>query len=219
MNKEEQLLVLARKRQDSVPVGFNSIGEYHGGAYECDYVSPYSKSAHNVDAEVMFILQDWSSDEFLRKPLVQEVVQLGHTPALPTNKNLKALLKEHFGLLLEQTYGTNLFPFIKPGNISSGIPASALVQAAITYAIPQIEIVSPKVVICLGASVFNSIRRGLDKKPVKGLAEAIARPFAFNGASIWAQSHPGGLGRAGRNKGGVDRVSEDWAAMARSVNA
>ena len=28
------------------------------------------------------------------------------------------------------------------------------------------------------------------------------------------QSHPGGLGRANRNRGGVDRVSTDWAQMA-----
>ena len=45
-------------------------------------------------------------------------------------------------------------------------------------------------------------------------ADAIASPFQYGQPQIWTQSHPGGMGRANRNRGGVNRVSKDWAAMA-----
>ena len=205
---------LAKLRQREVPPGFNGIGDYHHGIYECDHVSPYAKSAGNVDANIMFILQDWCSDQYLSRPVVSETLQYGYTPQLPTNKNLKNLLQTHFGMRLSKTYGTNLFPFVKSGNMSAKIPIKVLTKAAKQFAIPQIEIVQPKLVICLGAKVYNSIRRALGKKPNKNLAISIENPFDFNGAHMWAQSHPGGQGRANRNQGRVDRVTADWALMA-----
>jgi len=216
--KKEKLLALAHKRQRNVPHGYKGIGDYHNGAYECEYVSPYTRSANNTNADIMFILQDWCSDELLSQPVNPEIIRLGHMPELPTNKNLKTLLKTHLGTELEDTYGTNLFPFIKPGNISSTIPKNDLTEAAINYAIPQIEAISPKIVICLGVAVFNAIRNGLELPQVKNLEAAIATPFQFRESIVWAQSHPGGLGRAGRNRGGVDRVSADWAVMAEAVH-
>ena len=45
MKKHKQLLELAQKRQRSRWNGYKCIGDYHGGIYECDYVSPYTKSA------------------------------------------------------------------------------------------------------------------------------------------------------------------------------
>jgi hypothetical protein len=40
---------------------YSGIGDYHDGAYECERVSPYTKTAGNVDADVMVLLQDWAS--------------------------------------------------------------------------------------------------------------------------------------------------------------
>ncbi len=58
MSKVQKLLQLARKRQSIRYDGYASIGDYDNGLWECDYISPYSKSAHNEDAEVVIILQD-----------------------------------------------------------------------------------------------------------------------------------------------------------------
>jgi len=214
MSKYSQLLELARLRQNEIPKGYKGIGEYHNGIYECNYVSPYTKSAGNVDADIMFILQDWSSDKSLSQPVEVETVKYGHTPRLPTNKNLKNLLKNHFEVDLSKTYGTNLFPFIKPGKMTAGIPTRDLINAAKKYTIPQIKIIKPKLVICLGAAVYNSIRLALGMQPESSLANSISKPFNFYGAKVWAPSHPGGLGRANRNRGKVDRVSLDWSEMA-----
>ena len=67
MRKRKLLRDLARHRQTHVPVGYKGIGEYHDGLYECDFVSPYTKSAHNLDADIVIVLQDWASDCYLRR--------------------------------------------------------------------------------------------------------------------------------------------------------
>ena len=82
IGKRECLAVLARHRRDNVFQGYRGISDYHSGAYECDFVSPYTKSAQNLDADIMLVLQDWCSDEFLRKPVDPDVVKLGARSAV-----------------------------------------------------------------------------------------------------------------------------------------
>ncbi len=210
MDKLRQLRELARRRTTHVPQGYDGIGCYHDGVYECEHVSPYTKAAGNVDSQVMLILQDWCSSEFLKQPIREHVSQLGYDPCLPTNKNLIALLREHLDCRLSQVYVTNLFPFIKPGAMSNRIPVAVLTQAATDYGLPQMRIVSPTLVIAFGAATFNALRRAVGMKPAKNLSSAIASPFGLHGATVWCQSHPGALGRANR---GVIRVHEDWRLM------
>ena len=212
MSKRERLVELARHRRENVPPGYRGIGEYHSGAYECDFVSPYTKSAQNLDADVMLVLQDWCSDRFLRKPVDSELVSLGHKPQLRTNRKLKKLLDTCLGTGLERTYATNLFPFIKPGAMSTRVPARALTEAASSYTVPEIELVEPEFVVCLGWDVYRAIRRSRGLPPAGKLEEAIEEsPVRIGDSEVWAQSHP-----ANRNRG-VDRVAEDWRRMSAAI--
>jgi hypothetical protein len=43
MNKHSRLLALAERRQTASSPGYTSIGDYHDGFYECDFVSPYTR--------------------------------------------------------------------------------------------------------------------------------------------------------------------------------
>ncbi len=219
MMKTDRLLQLAHQRQATRWPGYGCIGDYHGGAYECDFVSPYTRSAGNVDATVMILLQDWASDQFLRGLLRADLQSLGYAPELVTNRQLIALLRRHLGLSLGQTYATNLFPFIKYGPMSAPIAAPDLVRAAREYGLPQIAIVQPRLAICLGKSAFNALRRAAGLRPLPTLDEAIASPFAWGQTQIWCQAHTGRLGTNNRNRGGVDRVHNDWQAMARTCHA
>jgi len=97
MDKTTRLFQLARKRQASRWPGYLPLVEYHNGAYECEFVSPYTKAAGNVDAAVMIVLQDWSSHDRLSGGLDADAIEHGHTPSLPTNRNLKRLLGVHLG--------------------------------------------------------------------------------------------------------------------------
>src|SRR5919106_7059859 len=119
MDKHARLLKLARLRQESRWPGYRCIGDYHGGVYECDFVSPYTRSAQNVDAKLMILLQDWSCDAVLSGDFLPERVTIGHDPRRVTNRRLQDLLQRHFGLKLKNVYATNVFPFVKLGAMSA----------------------------------------------------------------------------------------------------
>jgi len=210
MNKQDLLLALAQKRKTTSWPGYSQVGDYHNGAYECDFVSPYTKSAGNVDAEIFVLLQDWSSDDSLRGSLDSDCVRYGLTRTLPTNKRLIELLRRHFGVELGDVYATNLFPFIKRGGISNSIPMGDLIRAAQEFALPQTEIVRPKIVICLGLNTFNAVRIACEHTPARRLDEAVASPFTINESRIWCQAH---TGARGQNNRGRERVAEDWHKM------
>jgi restriction system protein len=89
-DKNLLLKEIVNKRQQSRWEGFRCLRDYHNGLYECNYVSPFTRSANNVNAKVMLVLQDWASDKYLRDCLPDpELIEMGHDPKLPTNKNLK----------------------------------------------------------------------------------------------------------------------------------
>lgn len=184
---------------------------YGGGQYECDFVSPYTKTAGNVDSTIMVMLQDWSSDQALRRTSFNaDIKTYGYYPPLPTNRNLERLLREHFDLGLCDIYGTNLFPFIKQGEISERVNPGDLVKAAKEFGWPQIKIVQPKLVICLGKETFNALAIAAYIEPAHSLALAIKKPFQYGKTWIWCQAHTGSWGQNGRKR---EQVAKDWRRM------
>ncbi len=216
--KCKELLKLTKKRQNTRLKGYNNIGDYYNGIFECKHVSPYSKSAHNIDADIMIMAQDWSSDNKLLKADTEEraeMVNLGYTKELPTNKCLITCIKKYFNTEFKNTYATNLFPFIKPKEMSSRIPQTYMAQAALDFGIPQIKIIKPIIVICLGLSTFNAIRKAEKNKPCKNMNEAINSKFMIGESTIFCQAHTGKLGRLNRNRNNPNQVSIDWDLMAK----
>jgi restriction system protein len=210
MNKQDLLLALAQKRKTTCWPGYGRISDYHNGAYECDFVSPYTKSARNVDAEIFILLQDWSSDESLRGPFDPDCARDGLSRTWPTTKRLIELLQSYFGVELKDVYATNLFPFIKRGKSSGSIPMRDLIPAAQEFALPQIQIIRPKLVVCLGFDTFNAIRVVCGHKRAKRMNEAIASPFTYRESRIWGQAH---TGARGQNNRGRECVNKDWRKM------
>jgi uracil-DNA glycosylase len=217
MNKHARLLSLARLRQATRWNGYTSIADYHGGAYECDFISPYTKTAGNVDAAIMVLLQDWSSHENLSGPIDEMARDFGYTPTEPTSRTLARLLQATFGLTISEVYGTNLFPFVKPKGMSKPIPNADLVKAAREFALPQIEIVNPRLVICLGMATFNAVRSASGLRRVDSMETALNAAFTTGTTQMWCQAHTGHFGQLNRNRGGVDRVSDDWRRMQRNA--
>ncbi|MBC7943966.1 MAG: hypothetical protein H7X91_01585 [Burkholderiales bacterium] len=113
---------------------------------------------------------------------------------------------------MKDVYGTNLFPFIKPNGMKTKIPHKLLVEAAKEFAVPQIQIVRPKLVVCLGIPTFNAVRQFcLGPISKLDLRSAIDSPFDFEGIRVWCQAHTGQF--IWRNGGGRDRVKKDWLKM------
>jgi len=76
-----------------------------------------------------------------------------------------------------------------------------MVRAARAFALPQIRIVDPMLVVCLGVATFNALREvvgGLELS--RTLASAIESPFNFGNARVWCQAHTGAWGQYNRNR-------------------
>jgi restriction system protein len=211
--KQRLLLALARKRQNEKLDGYYCIGDYHCGKYERDFVSPYTQSACNVDSEVFVMLQDWSCDDELRGPFKPDRADLGHDENWPTNRKLKELLRESLGLSLSDVYATNLFPFIKRGNASSRIKREHMVRAARDFALPQISIIRPKIVIALGVETFNALREALGLPRVRSAKVAKENDFCFESARVWYQVHTGSRWKQNNGSAG------DWTKMKDHLDA
>ena len=99
--KSKALRQLARKRRSAPLDGYARIGDFYDCAYECEYVSPWTKSGRNLDAEVMVVGQDWASVDALVGDGRPDPVRarLGYNPKSYTNKNLDRRLCEHLGLV------------------------------------------------------------------------------------------------------------------------
>lgn len=112
------------------------------------------------------------------------------------------------------------FPSSNPARSSSApIPAGDLDRAAREFALPQIQVVQPAVVVCLGLVTFNAMRRVCGIAPSARMATAMASPFTFERTRVWCQAHTGAFGQMNRNKGDAQRVSADWQRMKVDVMA
>lgn len=221
--KHALLRLLVHKRRSEDFAGYSGkstyakIGDFRDGLYECQHVSPWAKTASNVDAEVMVVGQDWSSSEHLEGTPIAHVVQFGFDPAFPTNRNLDWLLKTHLRMQRRECYFTNLFPFIKTGDASKSVPMRHLILSARDYLIPQVETIQPRVVICLGLRTHYALMRAIGAPAFHKLGIAIDRsPFLYRQARIFAVAH---TGARGMNNRGREQVEHDWARIAQFGNS
>lgn len=218
MDKRAALLDLARRRQATRWPPYKCIGDYQEGVYECDFVSPFTKSAQNHDAMLMVLGQDWAGDVWLSGPLDPGARDVGHTLGNRTHENLVKRLDFHFGFRLQDVYATNVFPFVKPGRENAPIPMKDLARAALEFALTQIAIVRPVIAVCLGKAAFNAVRIAAGHFECRLLDEAIRSPFVVGSTEVWCQAHTGQIGTNNRNRADPARAKDDWARMAEAYN-
>jgi uracil-DNA glycosylase len=210
--KKDDLLELVRKRQAHRSPRYFNLADFHGGFYECDFVSPWTISANNLNASLMLIGQDWSSSDSLSRPRDEKMKRIGQTWNLPANQRLRDLLKRHMTLSFADTYATNVFPFIKYGRMNATISVADLRYCAKEYAIPQIKIVGPRMVVCLGKQTFEAVRYALQKDTIDWReASKPGGHTLLDDIEIYGVPHPGNWGV--RNAGGMSNVDEIWSGL------
>lgn len=213
MNKLTEITRIRDLRVKARYEGFYTLEDFHLGDADGGHLSPFTKSSSNIDSDIMFVLQDWASEDFIKKGLSENVLRKGYDPTIRTNINLKNHLNQFFGKSLKDVYTTNLFPFIKKGPMNSSIPAIFMRRAASDFLIPTIKIIKPKLVVCFGLNVFNAVRKVLGFNRVLNIEQAVHSHILVEGIVFFCQAHTGMLGQNNRNKGGVNRVSSDWELM------
>lgn len=190
--KREALLQLAKERQVECREPYFRLADIHKGYYECNYISPWTISAKDENADLMILGKDWASADILLKQPDPKRREIGQDWEAATNKNLRKYLRDCMGgLEFSETYASNVFPFIKLGEKNSHIRDEDMLYAAKTYALPQIKIVSPRMVICLGKPAFYAVRRAAGLPDIEW-KQAIApgSHTIIHGAETYGVWHP-----------------------------
>jgi hypothetical protein len=207
--KEYRLKELGTYRKENCYPGFKNLCDFHNGRYESDFVSPYSKGSGNFDSKIFVLLQDWVSEDAIKKGLDDGAITLGYSPGLTTNKNLQELLNETFQSKISEVFTTNLFPFIKMGAMNAPIGAPWLRKAFDEFAMPQINIITPKVVVCCGKKVYRTVLKCLlDISPPR----VDFTDHICHGKILYVcQNHPGSRGTM--SVGGINGAKRNWQVM------
>ena len=137
----------------------------------------------------------------ISEPVKRQALEYGRDLNLRTNTNLESLLDLTFNLGLKDVYATNLFVFVKPGRMSTQIPKKDLVYCAKTYTIREIEIVKPKLVICVGVATYNAL---------DAAKKLIGKDW--QGPPMEKVTHTGTRGQS--SAGGFGGLRKQWEALA-----
>jgi hypothetical protein len=208
--KKDAIRQIAISCKLNCPEGFANVSEFHSGIFDSiDFPTPWTIGAQNVNSKLMIVAQDWASTSWLSNPSNIKYAKLGHDPRLLTNKNIEFYLNL-FGLTFADTYATNAFPYIKVGHLSARIKDKYFQVAIKECLLPQIKIIQPRMIICLGSQVYNGLRRTMGMKPIS-IKKGHEEEFDHCGIKLYGAFHPGGLGTA--NAGGKDAALEQWLIL------
>lgn len=216
--KIEALRALATQRRvegaGTARVGYvrdyRQIEDFHNRFYDVpEWLTPWTKSACNVDSNLMIIGQDWAADSLLLKAPDLSLRDLGYGKKVRTNVNLQELLHKALGFTFADIYATNAFVFVKSGGMNARIPLKDLCKSVEEYALRELEIVRPKLALCLGVSTFKAFRKAL-KHPSITEKEICARPIYIShlGTEIAAVPH---CSPQVINRIGMEKAYEIWS--------
>lgn len=165
MSKIEQIRAISKAIEadplTSLKNKYVKVSEYANGIYyDPNYISPISKSAHNLDSKILIVLQDWNATDTLdSQNRTDEHINTGIDLRLVTFKRLSELLKQYVGISIEETYVINVFPYIKIGHASTNIPMADYYYACKKFIVPFINILKPQQIISVGAKPHQVLQK------------------------------------------------------------
>ncbi len=155
---QHEYKALAALRAKSAPEGFLQPERF--GYDFRGWISPYTKGACKPNG-IAVVLQDWASEDGLIGQLNPRIAALGRDPDRITNRRLEALLRNVFGISLDNVYATNVFPFVKPGRMSAGLSQKLVNETAQKFTAPELAIAKPRVVLALGKVAQRALQSAL----------------------------------------------------------
>jgi len=164
------------------------------------------------------VLNDWCNINCVDENEILELERLGYGKNNDTNDKLDNLLDEHLNLSRKDVYITNAFPYLKPGALDKKISGPIMSWSIKEFLIPQIEIIKPKFVICLGYSgIF--IRKILFKCKEESILKCINSnnnmdKYVKTKSIIFCQYHPG----VRPVNATPEVVNKNWTKMVKIIN-
>lgn len=159
--KTYQALVKSRKFCHTCSGLTNPI-DCANGAFDSDHLSPWTKWQGNLNAELMIVGQDWGDLAYFLNNAGNE------SPKNPTNSNLVKLAASidvtieplpKFSEFEGQVFLTNAILCLKEGGLQGAVKQEWFNNCGTKHLKPTIELVQPKVLVSLGAKVYETIQK------------------------------------------------------------
>lgn len=251
MSKETRYKNLVAKTKASYPVYDRNQVLQPSKLYwckECEEINlwTYWQGRNHLDADILLVGQDWGNPwaddmgSFMKKiPNVQEGPMADYMDGNKsiTDEHLSKLFQEinpklNISKPCENVFFTNFVLGYRTGKISGNFK-NQWAKSDAKFFEELVDIIEPKVVLCLGRSVFDAIIRVYYPKdrPAIGrynsFIESERNPIIVEYASekrmaVFALAHCGAIGTMNRNRGyqyndKLDLQRQDWRKVAEYI--
>lgn len=190
------------------------------GKYDCNQIGAWSLWQGNLDTSILLVGQDWGSKAWFKR------VQGLPSSKSPTDKNLVTLFNSlGFDLKLAkdttvpgQFFFTNAVLCMKQGDSQSAIKQEWFHNCATNFLKPLIELIRPKVVICLGRKAYYSVMYAynMEKKDFHAAVSSWEPDLISSGIKVFAVYHCGAIVTNTHRK--LDVQIHDWQRIRRFIN-
>jgi len=219
--KQERYLELVAKFKDHVFNDTNLINPHILTGFNFDVINPWELWHNNLDAEVMFIGQDFSDIDSLKYNLENDWAKERRGS---TNKALTTLFNvlgyeftgvEFTGKTKYSLFFTNAILGIKKGNMSSSVK-DAWWQETKAYVNELIDIVEPLYIIAMGMTAYKLICNLYDIPTVNKLSSIIGENIILpDNKILFVVQHCSPNGRISRNE---STQTYDWIKISNTIN-
>ena len=152
-------LVQDRKTCHACGEGLTNPSVCDGGRWDCNAIGAWSQWQGNLDAELMVVGQDWGDTRWFIRAKGRA------TDTSKTNNTLLRLLSSiGFDVRVQsQTpdrgalFFTNAILCLKSGGAQASVMPEWFQECGARFLRPTIEIVRPKVVVCLGERAYHAV--------------------------------------------------------------
>lgn len=192
------------------------------GRFDSDEIGPWTRWLGDLHARIVIVGQDWGSQTNFEKQRGCDV------PTGFVNMRIQELLSS-IGVqvpgvrVTSEPYGvylTNGVLCFKSGNDQSPVRRSWFKACGELFLRPQIDLIRPKVVVCLGKEAYAAVLREYGLPPSPDLRAAVEEPRGVplpTGPVAFAVYHPA---QRNENAGRRSRHEqlEDWKRVGRALN-
>ena len=187
-------LVEARKSCTAC-IGVVNASRLSGGIYDSNHIGPWTRWLGDLNAEIMVVGQDWGDQRAF------ETQQGANGAYSATNDALRELLASiGFDVptpqepsVFSRVFLTNAVLCFKDHGCQGPVQSEWFQNCGRKFLRPQIELLRPKAVVCLGQRAFNAVLAAFELPPQKSFRLAVedrGTPLP-NGSYAFAVYHCG----------------------------
>ncbi len=194
LKREEYQRLVDLRKSCNVCEGLENPSRVANGVFDSSEIGPWSRWQGNLASPILLVAQDWGHvGNFIK--------QKGVDNNSTTNKMLKSLL-EIAGISVslpldenvpQSLFCTNAILCLKKGGDQAQVYSNWYRNCGPRFLKPLIEIVKPRVVICIGQRAHETVMTSYSQKPLpfRHAVDEHAPVILDNGIAVFAVYHCG----------------------------